>query len=145
MAVNKGVFGNQTIIDSTNDDVTASDAASGKYFHLPNGQRTVGTGNASAYASIGVSYPAGEICECSNGVDTLQSQVESYNGDIVTFQAEEEVPLRDLSVDITPVQSGSGTPAYDNVRPITGWSNAKITRRTGKKVIEINVVLVVSR
>ena len=52
MAVNKVVFGNQTIIDLTNDDVTASDVASGKYFHLPNGQRTVGTGNASAVTSV---------------------------------------------------------------------------------------------
>lgn len=34
--------------------------------------------------------------------------------------------LDELEVAITVVQSGSGDPAPDNVRPITGWSEAKI-------------------
>lgn len=43
MAANKVIFGNTTVIDLTNDDVTAADVISGKYFHLPSGVRTVGT------------------------------------------------------------------------------------------------------
>ena len=87
----------------------------------------VGGGGGSPYASIGVSYPAGKICECSNGVDTLQAKVESYNGDIVTFQAEEEVPLLDLDVDITaqqdlhgydhPWAGGAGKNLFDSSQP----------------------------
>lgn len=41
--VNKVEFGGQTLIDLTQDTVTANDVAEGVYFHLPNGQRTVGT------------------------------------------------------------------------------------------------------
>lgn len=34
--------------------------------------------------------------------------------------------LRALVVDVTPVQSGSGDPAPDNVRPISGWTGANV-------------------
>jgi hypothetical protein len=38
----------------------------------------------------------------------------------------DNVPIKKLVVDITPVQSGSGVPSPDNVRPITGWTGAKV-------------------
>lgn len=41
--VNKVVYGNQTLIDLTGDNVSASDVAQGVAFHLPSGQRAVGT------------------------------------------------------------------------------------------------------
>lgn len=34
--------------------------------------------------------------------------------------------LRELVVDVTPQQSGSGDPSPDNVRPISGWTGATI-------------------
>jgi hypothetical protein len=37
-------------------------------------------------------------------------------------------PVSALSVSINPVQSGSGDPAPDNVRPISGWTGVKLTR-----------------
>lgn len=40
--VNKVVYGNQTLIDLTGDDVTASDVLSGKKFHLPSGAQGTG-------------------------------------------------------------------------------------------------------
>lgn len=43
-----------------------------------------------------------------------------------------------LSVAINPVQSGSGDPAPDNVRPISGWTQAKVTR-TGKNLFEMTL------
>lgn len=36
-------------------------------------------------------------------------------------------PLKACTVDITPVQSGSGTPSPSNIRPISGWTEANIT------------------
>lgn len=41
--VNKVVYGNDTLIDLTGDNVSASDVAQGVTFHLPSGQQTVGT------------------------------------------------------------------------------------------------------
>lgn len=43
------------------------------------------------------------------------------------------VKLDSLKVLVEAVQSGSGTPSPDNIRPITGWSGANVTR-TGKNV-----------
>ena len=42
------------------------------------------------------------------------------------------IPVKSLTVDITPVQSGSGDPSPTNVRPISGWTGADIT--TGKNM-----------
>lgn len=41
--VNKVIFGGQTLIDLTGDDVTASDVLSGKKFHLPSGASGTGS------------------------------------------------------------------------------------------------------
>lgn len=40
--VNKVVYGNQTLIDLTNDDVTPEDVADGVYFHNASGERKMG-------------------------------------------------------------------------------------------------------
>ena len=36
-------------------------------------------------------------------------------------------PLQSFEIPLTPVQSGSGTPSPDNVRPISGWSGVTVT------------------
>lgn len=41
--VNKVIYGGNTLIDLTGDDVTLSDVLSGKKFHLPSGANGVGT------------------------------------------------------------------------------------------------------
>lgn len=45
------------------------------------------------------------------------------------------MPLKGLTVNIEPVQSGSGDPSpEENVRPISGWTGAKVAR-TGKNLL----------
>lgn len=41
--INKVIYGGQTLIDLTADDVAASDVLSGKKFHLPSGEPKTGT------------------------------------------------------------------------------------------------------
>lgn len=41
--VNKVIYGGNTLIDLTGDDVTAADVLSGKQFHLPSGAQGTGT------------------------------------------------------------------------------------------------------
>ena len=43
MAINKVIFGNHTLIDLTQDDITAADLASGKTAHAADGTQIVGT------------------------------------------------------------------------------------------------------
>ena len=55
---------------------------------------------------------------------------ETASGAVATFKT--DVPkLKECVVSIEPVQEGSGDPSPDNVRPISGWSEAKVTG-TGK-------------
>lgn len=56
--INKVVYGGNTLIDLTGDDVTASDVLSGRKFHLPSGAEATGTcpydadtGDATAVAA----------------------------------------------------------------------------------------------
>ena len=49
--INKVIYGGDTLIDLTNDDVTRADVVSGKYFHLPTGERTTGTNTYDADTS----------------------------------------------------------------------------------------------
>ena len=49
--VNKVIYGGNTLIDLTSDDVTASDVASGKKFHLPSGESSTGTNTYDADTS----------------------------------------------------------------------------------------------
>ena len=46
MAVSKVIYGNTTLVDLTQDDVTAADVRSGVVFHKPDG--TTGTGSLQA-------------------------------------------------------------------------------------------------
>lgn len=60
--------------------------------------------------------------------------VETATGSIASFtDGADDVPVKDLTVAIEPVQSGSGDPSPSNVRPISGWTGANVTR-TGKNL-----------
>lgn len=52
----------------------------------------------------------------------------SASGAVATFSDGEDLPLNSLNVNIEPVQSGTGDPSPDNVRPISGWNGVKVTR-----------------
>ena len=60
--INKVIYGNDTLIDLTNDDVQASDVHSGIYFHLPTGERVQGTNTYDADTSDATATAA-EILE----------------------------------------------------------------------------------
>ena len=61
--------------------------------------------------------------------------VDNASGSIATFpDGADNVPVKSLVAQITPVQAGTGDPAPDNIRPISGWTGAKITDN-GKNLI----------
>ena len=60
---------------------------------------------------------------------------ETPSGPIVNFpDGADDIPVSDLVVNIEPKQSGSGDPSSSNVRPISGWTGANVTR-AGKNVL----------
>lgn len=62
MAKNKVIFGNEVLIDLTEDTVTAADVVTGKTFHLADGVQTTGSlviqtiyqGSSTPTSSVGI-------------------------------------------------------------------------------------------
>lgn len=51
---------------------------------------------------------------------------QTFTGNPLEFDARKAHSLRSCVVNIEPVQSGSGDPSPDNVRPISGWTGANV-------------------
>ena len=62
--------------------------------------------------------------------------VDTASGSLAHFtDGAKDVPVKSLSVSLEPIQSGSGDPSPDNVRPITGHTQV-VVNRTGKNLLE---------
>lgn len=55
-------------------------------------------------------------------------------GNPLSFITDMVRPLKSLEIPFTPIQSGSGDPSPDNVRPISGWTGCEI-QHTGKNLV----------
>ena len=67
--------------------------------------------------------------------------VESTSGSIASFaDGADNVPVKDLVVNITPKQAGTGDPSPTNVRAISGWTGAKIYA-TGNNLFDSSTVV----
>ena len=63
------------------------------------------------------------------GMMRSKKEVAGLPAPIASFRSNASgVKLDSLKVLVEAVQSGSGTPSPDNVRPITGWSGANVSR-----------------
>lgn len=86
MAVNKVVYGNNTIIDLTGDTATEADVVSGKSFHLASGVRTTGTAtyanspvaNGNATKTNGILYGAVDSTSTSTVFTATVDGLDSY-------------------------------------------------------------------
>lgn len=62
--------------------------------------------------------------------------LETASGSIANFSTDMKAPLKECKIHFLPVQSGSGDPSPDNVRPITGWTGVNV-EHSGKNVAHI--------
>ena len=67
-------------------------------------------------------------------------KLNSVSGNVVSFDTDLERNLGSLKIGIEPVQSGSGDPSPDNVRPISEWTGARVTR-AGKNLFDQSLML----
>lgn len=80
-----------------------------------NGTYTASDDNADGYSQVTVA------------VDGFKKKsIANTPTDIASFNDGTANPMPSLEISIEPVQSGSGDPSPSNVRPISGWSGAKI-------------------
>lgn len=78
-----------------------------------------------------------------NGMKTNGSRITPLavaSGAIASFDAQVAAPLKILKADINPVQAGSGDPSPENIRPISGWDEIKITNESGEIFEAANIV-----
>ena len=81
-----------------------------------------------------------EIVSLSTEIyDSLNTKADvitrTVSGNIVTItDGGNNLPVKELVVDIEPVQAGTGDPSPENVRPISGWDEVVVTR-TGKNLL----------
>jgi hypothetical protein len=79
------------------------------------------------------------------GQKVLGGYAEGYaEGAIASFSDGVNAPVDKLLVAINPVQTGTGDPSPDNVRPISGWTAANV-QRTGKNLIDIADITITSQ
>ena len=78
--------------------------------------------------SVAVADPiTAEITDTSLVNEVIEENAREYSGDMVSYESDiDGAPVTSLTVNIEPVQSGSGDPSPDNVRPISGWDAIKI-------------------
>lgn len=80
-----------------------------------------GTGTYVELANIDFVEKAMKEVEYSN------FELQSVKGDIVSFSnGAGGIPVKDLQVGIEAVQSGSGDPSPENIRPISGWDEVNV-------------------
>ena len=69
-----------------------------------------------------------ELSYLSGATSNVQEQIDttpvSMNGNPIAITDAANIPCESLTMTIEPIQSGSGTPSIDNVRPITGLTEA---------------------
>ena len=88
----------------------------------------------------------GRITTAESDIEDLEEATEHLSDGEVTYPYASEIEIEDalgvnaknVSVKITAVQSGSGTPSPQNVRPISGWDECKIDR-VGKNLLPMTV------
>ena len=103
--------------DITIEDLTIT--ANGEY-RAPSGK---------AYGKVTANVPAPSNALFKQTLSDLPSPIATFTG--------ADAPLDSLKASIVGVQSGSGDPSPDNVRPLTGWTECEVTR-TGKNLINPN-------
>ena len=95
---------------------------------------------ASAVSANASAIQAAQSAESVNASELTRKissafPTNSAGGEIVVFaDGADGIPVKRLTLNLLPHQSGSGDPSLDNVRPISGYTVVKVTR-TGKNVL----------
>lgn len=91
---------------------------------------------AAAQSASDIAASAAQIQTNTDNIAALQIVESTEAADITSIDdGADGVPMKSLKVYIEPVQSGSGDPSPDNIRPISGWDSVE-TVRTGKNLFD---------
>lgn len=101
------------------------------------------TGSQGVQGPRGPQGEKGDKGDKGDGLESLNPPI-AASGSVISFDsASAGSPINPLIAHIEPVQTGSGDPSPDNVRPITGWTAANVTR-TGKNLLDKSRVVAIT-
>ena len=104
-----------TATEKATEAAASATAAAGSATAAETAQEAAEDAQAAAEAAV------------SSLADFAPTVENTASGDIASFtDGADDYPVKDLVAHIDPVQSGSGDPSPDNVRPITGWTGANV-------------------
>lgn len=84
--------------------------------------------DGTASAGISTDYARGDHRHQSD-YNKAPVIIDTVSGAVASFpDGADGLPLHKLTVQIEPVQAGSGDPSPENIRPISGWTGCKVTR-----------------
>lgn len=113
MAINKVVYGSNTLIDLTDTTAVAADVAAGKYFYAADGTKTLGTGETEA--------SGGAIYQDENGFLVLSDEA-GGGGIAIDDIASNTEPSGAITVGVSTIAAYSFA-----AKPITSVSGASVT------------------
>lgn len=97
--------------------------------------------NPPPYPVTSVNGMTGDVIVQGGSGNYAPAIITSASGTMASFtDGANNIPVNDLTIEIDPVQSGSGNPAPDNIRPISGWTGATLYR-TRTNLINQDVLL----
>ena len=79
-------------------------------------------------------YPGGYTTANGGGQPEPEAVLKTVTGSLIHITDALALPAEALTVNVEPVQAGSGDPSPENVRPISGRTSATVTR-TGKNLV----------
>ena len=81
----------------------------------------------------------GEITDVKTAIDALKI-TDTASGAIASFPDGAAMPMESLTVELEPIQEGTGDPSPDNIRPISGRESVTVVR-TGINVFDKSEVV----
>ena len=82
----------------------------------------------------------GSLIETRRRILLDTPHLETASGSVVSFHTDMKSKLKECKLYFSPVQSGSGDPSPDNVRPISGWNGITATH-CGKNILDFESLL----
>lgn len=95
-----------------------------------------------------------DISDLQTDLDAVENDIGDLNADVLAAYPQatltdqsiasfsdgaDNIPIKELTVHVEPVQAGNGDPSPENVRPISGHTGCKVTR-TGKNLLSVSTV-----
>ena len=105
---------------------------------IPTGAQTFSPENRNDGANFEMTFDCKpqRFLKVGETPETVEADVQTETVEIVTFETVAESPITSASVSLSPIQSGSGDPSPDNIRPISGHTGAELIR-TGKNLFSV--------